>query len=669
MAWRIYQVLYYVDDVSVSDPTRFFLADAAGNPVFGASADGGLVVPAGPFLQTVNLAKSVAIVDDKTPATPSSRWTATPICSPATSSTSRASKPSAEDEPLGVQESPTPYYIKDPITAGRAFTFSATKNGAAITGANADAGQIVFLNTDRPAFEVAGLDLSGTIQVDGRVRRHLHRHVVPGREHGADRDLRPGGRPRSPRATSRATSRDDRLEQRLRGRHRHPDGPERRHRARLGLLARRPGPGRRRLPARRHQRRRHPHLRRRRHRQGPDHTHRHRRRHAFRRPTSRPTSPSTASSGAKPTQGDYQLQSFDAAIDIARPSRPTASTLLRRSRRLRAERRGQGHGGPDRPAAWTRWTWAARSSSRSATRRRTDSGDWQDDTARVTVSVTPGFLEWTKDGFHLGQDGSVKLSLNGEFNIKGFRIGAQNLTLEVQSQGSDGYLLINGTVTLPQLRGVTVQMGDGGEAGGLKIDLNTGQFTLDSWRHRAAHGSTSRRCRSTRSPSASARSRTNDCELLLAGTVEILGNGVQAKLDFEIKDGSSSSTTSASRSAASTPASPIGDTGAFLTDLGRRGGQHRPGQQGDRRRHRRPPSATRSRSATTEAALASVTVQGDFTTSPFTADVKGTLLLVGGVLGTVVAEAERGHHHRHASCSTSTASSSTRCWRATCAWS
>src|SRR5262249_32153379 len=109
------------------------------------------------------------------------------------------------------------------------------------------------------------------------------------------------------------------------------------------------------------------------------------------------------------------------------------------------------------------------------------SGNWKDDTARVSVSVTPGFLKYTtKDGFHVGKSGSVKFALNGQFKIKGITIAAQNLTVEVDA-GTQGFLLINGSVTLPDLRNVSVQLGDGSGAGGLKVDLNTGQFMLSGF--------------------------------------------------------------------------------------------------------------------------------------------------------------------------------------------
>lgn len=195
-------------------------------------------------------------------------------------------------------------------------------------------------------------------------------------------------------------------------------------------------------------------------------------------------------------------------------------------------------------------------------------GNWQDTTPRVTLSITPGFVRWVNGNFELAQSGSVKLGVNGEFTIAGkFTIDAQNVTVEVKRDNGDTYLLLNGTITLPQLGGASVQMGDGGEGGGLKIDLSTGQWMLDGWRIVLPRFDFKAVSFDSLSIGFDRKSPT-DFELLLAGGVEILDTDLQAKFDFEVKDGKFIIHDFGIAARGLSPGIAIGDTGAFITDLG-----------------------------------------------------------------------------------------------------
>src|SRR5262249_20310035 len=134
----------------------------------------------------------------------------------------------------------------------------------------------------------------------------------------------------------------------------------------------------------------------------------------------------------------------------------------------------------------------------------------------------------------------------------------------------------------------------------------------------------------------------SDWELLLAGTVEVLGEGISAKVDFEVKDGQLIFRDFGFAARGLNPGIPVFSTGAYLTDLG---GEIANLGQGKFKIDAviGGTSGSGVPIGATGAARATLIAEGSFTTAPFTADVKGTLQLVGGLLGEVLAELKVDH--------------------------
>src|SRR5262249_61581867 len=75
--------------------------------------------------------------------------------------------------------------------------------------------------------------------------------------------------------------------------------------------------------------------------------------------------------------------------------------------------------------------------------------------------------------------------VSGPFPLGPLQLEAQDLLLEFhgdRDHPDKNFFLIGGTVTLPQLKNVSVTLGDGGNGDGLKVFTNTGQWQLDGFK-------------------------------------------------------------------------------------------------------------------------------------------------------------------------------------------
>src|SRR5262249_35697781 len=77
----------------------------------------------------------------------------------------------------------------------------------------------------------------------------------------------------------------------------------------------------------------------------------------------------------------------------------------------------------------------------------------------------------------------AKAIISGTFKIGSFEIQAQNVMIAVHADQGIGTLQISGTVVIPLLgKNFTLELGDGGDGGGLTIDFLSGQWKLNGWK-------------------------------------------------------------------------------------------------------------------------------------------------------------------------------------------
>jgi hypothetical protein len=346
-------------------------------------------------------------------------------------------------------------------------------------------------------------------------------------------------------------------------------------------------------------------------------------------------------------QGDdgvYRLQSFDARIDVTR-TKPSDGTSIKGSGihifGMKIELKGKldAGGAPDALDVSGQVTLAIGDTTNQQ-------GEWSDDLTRLAVNVTPGFVRVTSNGVELVGTGSIKVNVSGDFKIKAVTIGAQNLSItysrvvDPDTGKPQDVLLLGGTATFTVATyQFAVQLGDGGNAGGLKIDLDTGQFELNSWRvvlpnfdlrvlqlHAVTIGFIQK--------------APNDYDVTVSGSVQILGTAFQAKVDVESKNGQAIFRSIGVSVRGLNPGIAVpGTEGAFITDFGFEldnsdtGNKTIEGLLGGT-------FGNKISVGGQEYSLAQLIVDGKFTTQPFSADVNGTLLLGGGVLGQVTAQAQ-----------------------------
>src|SRR5262249_27462597 len=117
-------------------------------------------------------------------------------------------------------------------------------------------------------------------------------------------------------------------------------------------------------------------------------------------------------------------------------------------------------------------------------------GNWRDGNSRVNIALSQGAVK-LQDGQWkiLDTPGtSLQVLVTGNFNIGPVEFAADNLSVAVKTVPNpttgkaEAILEISGTVLLKNFRNAMVTLGDGGQAGGLKINLSTGQWELDGFR-------------------------------------------------------------------------------------------------------------------------------------------------------------------------------------------
>src|SRR5262249_53687514 len=87
------------------------------------------------------------------------------------------------------------------------------------------------------------------------------------------------------------------------------------------------------------------------------------------------------------------------------------------------------------------------------------------------------------DGLEFAGTG-IRFVISGTFSIFNvFTLEATNLLLDISANGAgDTVVRVNGTARFPQLGGLELTLGDGGEAGGLTVNQTTGDWSLNGWR-------------------------------------------------------------------------------------------------------------------------------------------------------------------------------------------
>jgi hypothetical protein len=205
-----------------------------------------------------------------------------------------------------------------------------------------------------------------------------------------------------------------------------------------------------------------------------------------------------------------------------------------------------------------------------------NNGEWKTGVSKVGVLVTAGFVKITENGFSIPGTGTIRFTVSGNFKLGPLQVEAQNLIIELHADTLHpklGYFLIGGTLTLPQLKNVSVTLGDGGNGDGLKVFTSTGQWQLDGFKllipviyagpielDDVTIGFTIK--------------DKADWDLLVAGTFVILKEGsfqgtrITVKLDLGEKNGVFIVNGFGVDLRGLSPGIPILDTGAFLTDIG-----------------------------------------------------------------------------------------------------
>src|SRR5262249_10820122 len=196
----------------------------------------------------------------------------------------------------------------------------------------------------------------------------------------------------------------------------------------------------------------------------------------------------------------------------------------------------------------------------------------------------------------------------------------------------DTVVEMSGTVILKNFRNAMVTLGDGGQAGGLTINLSTGRWELDGFRivlpkflmfDAITLGWSYKDAR--------------DWDLLVAGGISLAGKDIQVKVQMGEKAGKFVIESFGLQVRGLNPGIALGDSGLFITDLGLEG--------------ENPTNPTirillgaafgsKITIAGKEYALAQLTVQGQWTRSPGELDIAGALLIGGGILGQITVQAD-----------------------------
>src|SRR5262249_17535776 len=82
-------------------------------------------------------------------------------------------------------------------------------------------------------------------------------------------------------------------------------------------------------------------------------------------------------------------------------------------------------------------------------------GEWKAGVSKVDAHLTTGFVRANENGIFFPGDGSLTVTVSGNFRIGPLQIEAQDLTLAFHGDHSDpskSFFLIGGTLTLPQLK-------------------------------------------------------------------------------------------------------------------------------------------------------------------------------------------------------------------------
>src|SRR5262249_226353 len=166
--------------------------------------------------------------------------------------------------------------------------------------------------------------------------------------------------------------------------------------------------------------------------------------------------------------------------------------------------------------------------------------------------------------------------VSGNFKIGPLQLEAQDLLLEFhgdREHPDQNFFLIGGTLTLPQLKNVSVTLGDGGNGDGLKVFTNTGPWQLDAFKLLipVIHAGPIELDDVTIGFKVKDRA---DWDLLVGGTFVILkevrfeGTRLTVKLDLGEMNGVFIVNGFGVDLRGLDPGFPILDTGAFITDIG-----------------------------------------------------------------------------------------------------
>lgn len=203
-------------------------------------------------------------------------------------------------------------------------------------------------------------------------------------------------------------------------------------------------------------------------------------------------------------------------------------------------------------------------------------GNWPSTISLVGVQLSQGGVIVTEHGLMFPDVTDVKLTASGAFEIGPLQLVAQNLVLDYHGEGlnnSNNYFLIGGTITLPQLKGVSVTLGDGGDGDGLKIFTSTGHWQLDGFKlviPEIVVGPVELDAVTI----GFSEVDTQNWTLLVGGTIVLFKEGtfqgtrITVKLELGEQDGNFIVEGFAVDLRGLDPGIPILDTGGFITDIG-----------------------------------------------------------------------------------------------------
>ncbi|MHC5539087.1 autotransporter outer membrane beta-barrel domain-containing protein, partial [Singulisphaera rosea] len=203
-------------------------------------------------------------------------------------------------------------------------------------------------------------------------------------------------------------------------------------------------------------------------------------------------------------------------------------------------------------------------------------GKWSSGVSLVGVALTQGGVIITDQGLTFPDNTDVRLTASGTFQIGPLQLAAQNLVLRYHKGGGDGsddYFLIGGTVTLPQLKGVSVTLGEGGDGDGLKVFTKTGHWELDGFKLVIPEIVVGPIELDDVTIGFSEKS-AQDWDLLVGGTIVLLKEGsfqgtrITVKLELGEEAGNFIVQGFAVDLRGLDPGIPILDTGGFITDIG-----------------------------------------------------------------------------------------------------